>query len=56
MTRLLMTIQVVFFFTFTPVSVVIWELRAEEQRMVGEMIGFVKYTTIDELTQIEVRI
>lgn len=56
MIKLILAIQLVFFTTLAPVSVHIWQIEAAKHYRMGEINAFVKYTTIDELMTMEVRI
>ena len=56
MIKLILAIQLVFFTTLAPVSVYIWQREAAKHYRMGEANAFVKYTTIGELMEMEVRI
>ena len=56
MIKLILAIQLVFFTTLAPMSVYIWKREVAKHYQLGQMNALVKYGTLDQIMQIEVKI
>ena len=56
MIRVVLILQVLFFVSFGPVSVMAWKISMKKERASGEIIGLAKYNTIEELMKMDVNI